>query len=625
MNQATALIKPNKVIYIGEDNGFFKSIQQRFLQTYNLQNWDFKTLGLGKKTSAQSLFLDILEYDPHIIYIDLSENRNIYLPLAGLLGRDNFFYSKPIIGLVEDKEQLNQCLSTGVDLLYIKCGEMYDLVYHPMAIAFPKQVKKPSFAKAKVGKEVDLYEDFRVGYITPTQLHIEGKYRLEEGNHVKLETELPVKNVPSKNFVVRSRSENNLYYDFQYSYDLDIEFLEEPDLSAFDFDSEISTNLSEKEKASLFKNQAEAKRSKLADYQNEVKLCEKKHKAWVVDNMDPGGQKKTKILIIDKNMRIFKNPDIKPIDQYPYGIRTQTMLSNEMTEINKILPSIIAIQCHGRLQYQEDRLLQEILKERKNSDHKIEAKEGGLTAAEVKKIDAIKEQLPVWEREEIEKIALIIRKIKSIENYAPVVVLFHCYFQTSNSLQTTFQYPLIVTHNEGISIDTLLNLAGIYESKQEKKYASLVEEKVKDLKKKDPQKYRSLTVDDFLEKRYYIRKTNALSFASYKFPVNLLVLTESEVIFSTEKDLVPGIYRSNYPVEMSWTLVNVEDGKFSIKDKGENVYRGLIHSITEADKKSIRRSINEVFFAPMMEKRNKEDKEYWERHEKLSSEKSQKE
>ena len=209
---------PINVVYVGSDTGFFQNIVQRYRSNYAAINFDFPKLPM--KGIPEKLLLQVMKLDPKILYLDFCEEREKILRIAEIASRDPFFYEIPIVGLVDKKEDTLSCLGAGADFIYVKGGEFHDLVYAPMNIAFPKQVVKPKFATAKMSEEVQLIDDFRVGYIAPTYIHVEGNFYLEEGSTVYFKNGIPPKVVPSQNFEVKNRSEQNLYYDFNYSYDL---------------------------------------------------------------------------------------------------------------------------------------------------------------------------------------------------------------------------------------------------------------------------------------------------------------------------------------------------------------------------------------------------------------------
>jgi hypothetical protein len=168
----------------------------------------------------------------------------------------------------------------------------------------------------------------------------------------------------------------------------------------------------------------------------------------------------------------------------------------------------------------------------------------------------------------------------------------------------------LLTNKDFISLDVVLNLATMYDEKQEAKTKQLVMSKIAALKKENPSKYSRLTAADFQDPRYYLSKKNPLSFISISHLIKITSLSETDMTFDTERLLNTGVYRLNFPTPMSVTIVADKDtGKLFVENKGIKSYQALIHSVGENDKKKVRQYINEIFFGPLMAKKEKESQE----------------
>ncbi|GAB4419973.1 MAG: hypothetical protein OHK0056_30300 [Bacteriovoracaceae bacterium] len=606
------------LFYVGTDDAYWKTIFNQYQNIYQSFGFTQKIFREKDPVRLQSLALTILNEVPSIIYLDFSTNREPMLALAQLLTRDNILSSIPVVGLVENKEHVKQCLSAGVDFIHVKCGEYHDVIYDPMVLAFPKEVIKPQFALAKFKKDIFLIDDFRVGYISPTSLHVEGNLKLEKDSVIELETSLPKNIVSSKKFKVRSITEQNLYYDFKYAYDLEIQVLDEPSMTEDEFDDALGA-ADEAEKAKLAKKAQLARKQKMLDYEENLKRAKKQLRSWVQDNVTMSAPKSTKVLMVDRQLRFLLETDIKALDQYPYSIRCQTVLSDTFREIIQVMPGIIAIELFSHIELEDLEIFNQavqILIEKKD-DLPTE----GATPEEQAKLDMIK-NLPGEESEELSAIAELIKFIKGIDGYNPFILIFNCPFKTTKAIQESFQYPLLMANKDHISMGSVLNITEIYEKKQSEKYNAKMAAKVAELKKADPQKYRNLTVDSFNELRYYVKKSSPQSYCSFHYPVVINSISESELTFLSSELLELKTYRLEYPVPMSIHLVP-SDGKAYVDIEGKKQYRALVHSIDEQDKKLLRRYVNEIFLAPKMEKQAKEDQAYWDRHQKIIQEREE--
>ncbi len=89
----------------------------------------------------------------------------------------------------------------------------------------------------------------------------------------------------------------------------------------------------------------------------------------------------------------------------------------------------------------------------------------------------------------------------------------------------------------------------------------------------------------------YIKKSNPASHALILLNLHVMKMSETDIIFTCEKDLAPGT--NLYIAKPVPFFINVQPMKAQGK-KPE--YVGLIHCIGESDKKELRRSVNALFF-----------------------------
>lgn len=610
---ATPGSKGKLVYYIGMDGGYFDTIKARFLKYYSKDKWTFEMLSSKDKKQYQRIFAKLVQVQPSIIFIDFSYNRDSQLKLAQLLTREISVRKCPIIGLVEEKEHVRDCISSGLSVTHVKGGEYHDVVYNPMLIAFPKEVVKPQFARAKFSKQIELIDDFRIGYITKDSVHAEGNIELKVGETVTIDLDIPTSLLPSRDFVVKSVDDKNLYYDFRYAYELQFVYVNRPE----EKESEKMDFLGETDPKKIEKLKLEAERKikhKETEYQDLLSRTKKKMRDWVATKTDSSAPKKTKIMIVDEGMGLMAQE--KLIDDFPYAIRFQTYLSESFKELSTFRPNIIAFQ-FLRADLFGDPI--DFLEEGKSKKKDEQPEE--LTAEEVEFRETVIEQESEKSRTELIR---LIQYIKTIEAYNPFLIIFNCHKYTSASFQESFKYPLVLTHKGHVDLEVITHMAQVLENKQTASYDEKIQLKIKALKTKDPMKYKNLKAQDFEEVRFYIKKDNPLSHASYHYPVNYETLTESELTFCTEAEFELTNFRLNFPIAMSIALVP-EDGKKFVVNGKLKTYRAIIHSIDENDKMEIRKYVNSIFFNPLTEKREQEQKAFLELHEKVLKDKAAKE
>ena len=165
----------------------------------------------------------------------------------------------------------------------------------------------------------------------------------------------------------------------------------------------------------------------------------------------------------------------------------------------------------------------------------------------------------------------------------PFVVVFNS--QTSSkTLQEDFNYSHIMGSDGELSVDVLLRMAEVFEKKLE---ASIGKSKSKHTEK------------------VFLKKTNTDSIAEILISVQVIKLSESNMIFQCETPLPIGMnLHFRNPVDM---FVNVQPAKAQGKIPE---YHGLIHCLGEDQKKELRRFVNAVFFREHDAKVNAESEEF---------------
>lgn len=564
--------KPSKnakiIIYIGNDTAYWKTIEQRFRGAYPEKEFFFVTLPAADKLTFQSIMCDALLAKPHIVYIDLSYSKNFQLKVAHFLRRDNATRKIPLVGLVENKSMLKESLMTGMTFTHVKCGEYHDVVYDPFFLAFPKEIKKPVFAKAKFKTpyETQMVDDFLVSYFTPTSMHVEGNVKFNKGDKIRINHQLPNKIMSSEFFMVKEVGQKNMYFDYKYSYDLEHLFVDPPVQ-----DPKTASDPVEQKKFKALQNQ----------YLQEVEVYKKKMKEWVKEHDNGMEKKQIKVLAVDHNLWYLKN-SVLTLNECKFAMRSQSFLSEELDELERIMPNLIAYQFQ---EYNEN-----------------EAKDLALKPETVK---ALQDN----EQFHLGRIEAIVKKCASIPDYVPFIIIFGTKKYNTAHFQQKLSHPFIMTNTSNMSLDLLSPIVNLLEQKENKKEEEKIKKRLTQLKAENPSKNARLTSQDIRGFHYFVDKDSPLAHVSVVYDIGISTLTESDVTFVTEADLQISSYRVAGPVPMAITVIPLE-GKISNKEAGKFIYFALIHSLGEDDKKLLRKQINEVFFTPLMEQRQKETDEF---------------
>ena len=568
----------NLIIYSGNDVAYWSTLQERYKLNYPEREFEFLTLFDANPENYQDIFLDFLKHRALIIYIDFSVNLKSQIKLCLSLKRVSNTNRTAIIGLADETSIGKECWSSGADLNHIKCGEYHDVIYHAMRLAAPEAVIKPEFAVARFEEDVELIEDFRIGYVSAKSLHAEGNFPLKKDEVVEFNTDIPESIMSSKKFTLKEVRKTGMYYDFNFAYELEHHFVDAPAEET----KALRLAKAEKEEAKkkfMIKEAEDEILQLRAEYEKNLKVIKKKVKDWVIDNSDSSSAKVTKILLVSEQMNVLRGEKCS-IDQYPYTIRMQTILHAPYTEIEKLRPDIIAINFLEEIEVNE---------EADESATKNESQKSASSSAN-------------------SKVMNIVRKVKSIDSYTPFIILFNCPNLTSKALQDTYEYPLTIAYNLPMKMDEIIKMANLFETKQNAKKEKFIQDKIVALRKEDPVKNGKLNKSDFEELRYYIRKSNSLSFASIKRDVKLVTMTESELTIKTSRPLGLGKYRLDTPVKCSIKLIPIEGEAYVEKDDAF-FQVGLIHFVDEDEKKEVRKFVNDIFFSDINEERAADEAE----------------
>lgn len=555
-----------KIIYVGNDRAYWGVIEQRFKNIYPEAEFVFTIFPAVDKNNYQAVMADILNIRPHIVYVDLSFSKNFQLKVAHFLRRDNATRKIPLVGLVENKSMLKESLLTGMTFTHVKCGEYHDVVFDPFSMAFPKEVKVPQFAKGKYKEsyQAQLIDDFLVSYFSPTSMHVEGNVKFSKGQKVQIKHNIPIKMMPSQYFIVNEISSQNMYFDYKYSYDLQYTFVDPPVL-----DPSLASNPEEQKKFKALESQ----------HLQEIVGCKKKMKEWVKEYDNAIEKKQIKVLIVDDSLAFLKNSKMT-LSDCKFAVRSQSFLSDDLDELERIMPNMIAYQ----LQEFDPTLHQNLKPET---------------------IKALQDN----EEFHLKQIAAIIKKAYEIKDYRPYLVVFGTKKYNNAYFQEKLSHPYILTNSNHLNIDVLAPMAKLLDQKEKKKDEENLKKRLMELKAENPSKNSKLTSGDVRGFQYFVDKESDLAHLQVQYDIAFDTLSESDLTFITKAELQVTSYRISGPVPMAITVIPRE-GKLSISEREGLNYRGLIHSIGEDDKKALRIHVNEVFFGPLNEQRQKDAAEF---------------
>ncbi len=578
------------------------TIQREFAYRYPRQEFSFSDFALSGKEDFQHLLVRFIDLKPLMIYFDFTFYEDIILAFLYFFGRDNFFQNIPLVGLSESKRKVVAYRGINIDFIFVKGREVHDMVYAPVALCMPRMAQKSNFAQAKIEQKALLIDDMRVDYVTQDYIHVESNFLLNTGEIVDITTGFPVKNISSKKYRVLSIKHHDLQYNFKYGYNMEPLFVDRPKFEYSEYEKVIKSESTESMKVKKMIKMKKEHHISMENWKERIQVSKKRHKEWVDNRVrDPFLDKKSKILVVDQSMNLVRDNDLKILENLPYYIYFQAFLKDDFSEIELIRPSIIGIRPDVDFDIPKD-VQQLVFDVEESEEEKGQEEEQEMSPEEV---------------EELEKFSKLIEKIKTLENYKPVILFFRAASLDSKALQETYSYPLIACYGGEPNLNLLNGVIEAKEKKRRQKKDDLIKAKVNELKKRFPLKYRGLRVNDFVRPHCFLDRKDVMSLCSLKSEITIYKLTESEMSFFSHRNLPLGNFRINFPVGMSVHIIPIDNDKIYLEKDGVKLYRALIHSIYETDKKFLRQYVNEFFSPDKNKQRKKEEEEYWDLHSKM--------
>lgn len=378
-----------KVVYLGSDTEYWQELQKKYREYFSDIEYEFHHVWSNDFGRFHHVIVDISKIKPDIVLLDYTHKPLKVLTVARNLTRV-LFNLKSLVGLWDaqaDEHLIHESNTTGVPVNHIKGVEFGEIVAHSLYLLEPKDKYLREFAKADLKNDplpLQVSHQMRVGFVTPEYIHVE--HDLIPSSKVSFQLKSHFNPPIPKNFKMLRQINDNYYYNYLNSSDF-----------AFDFEVKLEEKDDGKKKKASFWEKAEAEQEK--------EKIEKFFKLYEERNFP----KRTKLLIIDKLLRIF-NIAPMPLDEYPYSIRVVKGIDEEGEVIKRMKAGIICYSCP-------------------------EGKEGIL--------------------------GTIMSSIKSVSGYEPFVFVFHSSW-TSEQLQQHYSYQRVMATKGNFELEDLINFCESY-------------------------------------------------------------------------------------------------------------------------------------------------------------------
>lgn len=401
-----------KIIYVGEDTGYFQSLQTAFRKDYKQTLFEFHVLKESNPLKIQDLVVEIAQLQPQAILVDLSKNTETMLHLLRLLVKINSIFRHFVCGLMDittPKEIIKSGIMTNCPVVHVKSSELEAVTHSLGSFILTEVMEEHGFATAELKDEVYAYSPCKVGIVSPMGLRLESGIQLTEGSNYGLRTFWHDKQlVQSPNAFCASQYIHDLYYNYDFAQEFGLEFV-----PPVEKDEDTPEDIIADREKKRVKKEKELK-ERMFD--------------WVVAHQRISQPKLIRLLIIDKGFAFFRNQPMADI--YPYIIRCQPFLKYVKKELLHEFAQLIAFN------YEE------------------------VDPEELKANEEL-----AFSYNEINNLSYILKTIKTIDGYNPYIIVFNSKEHDTNKLKQMFDYKNIISYPDPLSPAMVIKMAEMLESK----------------------------------------------------------------------------------------------------------------------------------------------------------------
>ena len=411
-----------KIRYIGKDFGYWQRIQRYFVAEYKDLAPEFSEVDLKNSINPKEQFVEIFRDEIKILYVDFSTNFNECLQLCKLLGRNNETRLMAVVGLFpQDFKEIDlvKSVNASVRINHIKSAELHDVIYDPVTLIDVNLAVTPQFVRSKGELEKFKFKlPLRIGYIGENYFHVETNSFIKEGAIVDIDNHPLMDIMPSTKVFVKKFYDSNLYFNRRFAYDLEFIYIDNDYFAASNKSWLLYKEI--KENPQILEDMKGAhKIAVLEDLEQRKKMfsvIKSQIDEWLKERKKDQVEKKLKILVVDDSLEIFRECD-RPVEEFPYSLYLQTVLTGDLYQIKRILPHLIVF----------------------NLDH---------------------------ERNDIEMLKKIIGKTRSLKDFEPYILVFNSEL-SSRELQSLTHYKNLLGFSKNVHLEEITKMAKVLDSKKE--------------------------------------------------------------------------------------------------------------------------------------------------------------
>jgi hypothetical protein len=552
-----------KILYLGKIDKYISTLEAKLKLNSKL----FLTFVFDPKNNLKLSMEQIIRVKPDLIIFEYDGNHLYLRKLMRSVKLNPDLAVQHFICLTPEqaRRDIDKRANLGDMIYFIKTIEQEDILYCIKSILVPDEVKNQEAAKAFFHEKLELQQIIRVCYVAKNHAKLESNRSWSDGSMIKFTLPYLGSIFRSGKHKINAKSKSDSVTHFKYTYRLDYLYhttpmkpddrtrllteyrykLQELPIgeSVFDAVEEIdkkpkSLLLVSDKKESSHKSEDDSPGASLRN----LELCTKAYFFnWLYEQCKTLPYYSDTISIYDQKYSILTLGTAK-LDQINSTVLAQSLIIDPKSDILRGKPSIVVVCCD----------------ELNNND----------------------------------KIGEIISATTQVRDYFPYILLFNYVGLDVETLRHSLQYHFVIATKADINESVMVKLLELYRSKKMEK------ELKKATKSFDSLKQRGLEIGQLNEKvlldhKIYKGLDDIDSLVSYSIPIEMIWMSEFEIVFYSEEKMEVGeIYSVQLPISIQILIVpHILNSK---ENNVENCYRGLIHYVDELDKQALRRFVNHV-------------------------------
>lgn len=326
--------KPDKkiVYYLGLDNLYWSKLQQQLKDAFSEVELEFVQSEVGKDFNYADEFLKIFENRYKVIYLDYSLNFEHCLRVAELLNNEPQTREVAIAGLHEYlnyRAQIARSFFAGVQLNYIKGGEIYDAAFQPIHKVYSIDNDEKPFTTIKIETVQNVIQPLKAWYTTSDHYYVETNNPFPVGGEIKI-AQHPLKDLhPAKEFIVAAQREENLFRRAHYGHKFQFTY--------------VNSKRFVQDYLEMVKSQEIVQEQVQRAYEEECRRIYQKIDEHLKEQPDSSHLSFTRIIVVDPEYRVFREEAFS-LEDLSYYALFMSEIKGYYETVSRLCPQMMAFQ-----------------------------------------------------------------------------------------------------------------------------------------------------------------------------------------------------------------------------------------------------------------------------------------